>query len=161
VSGRPRRHTFVFVGFSAEEKGLVGSAYYAQHLTPEQRGHIAGMVNLDSLGLGPTEVWATHADKVLLDALAAAASASNLRAEAMNVDEVGSADSESFATYHIPRITLHSVTQQTWPILHSSRDKLDAIRMQDYYDSYHLIAAYLAYLDNALGKTADKAKATK
>ena len=29
------------------------------------------MVNFDSLGLGPTEVWASHADKVLLDALAA------------------------------------------------------------------------------------------
>ena len=161
VNERPRRHTFVFVGFSAEEKGLVGSAYYAEHLTPAQRGRIAGMVNLDSLGLGPTEVWATHADKILLDALAAVAAASKLPAEAMNVDEVGSADSESFASYHIPRITLHSVTQQTWPILHSSRDKLDAIKMKDYYDSYRLIAAYLAYLDDALGKTRGKAKATK
>jgi hypothetical protein len=161
LSAQRRHHTFIFVGFSAEEKGLVGSAYYAEHLTPELRGRVEGMVNLDSLGLGPTEVWATHADKTLLDALALVAAASKLPVSAMNVDQVGSADSESFAPYHIPRITLHSVTQKTWPVLHSVRDKMDAIKMKEYYDSYHLIAGYLAYLDGALGKTAGKAKASK
>ncbi|HEX9111869.1 MAG TPA: M28 family peptidase [Terriglobales bacterium] len=154
LSGQPRHHTFIFVGFTAEEKGLVGSAYYADHLTPEQRTRIEAMVNMDSLGLGPTEVWATHADKTLLDALASVAAASKLPVSAMNVDNLGTADSESFARYHIPRITLHSVTQETWPILHSSRDQLDAIKMSDYYDSYHLIAEYLAYLDGVLGKPA-------
>jgi hypothetical protein len=29
---------------------------------------------------------------------------------------------------------------------------LKAIQMKDYYDSYHLIAAYLAYLDDFLRK---------
>ena len=152
LSGQPRRHTFIFVGFTAEEKGLVGSAYYADHLTPEQRTRIEAMVNMDSLGLGPTEVWATHADKMLLDALASVAAASKLPVSAMNVDNLGTADSESFARYHIPRITIHSVTPETWPILHSSRDRFDAINMSDYYDSYCLIAQYLAYLDGMLGK---------
>jgi peptidase M28-like protein len=154
LSGQPRRHTFIFVGFTAEEKGLVGSGYYADHLTPEQRTRIEAMVNMDSLGLGPTEVWATHADKTLLDALASVAAASKLPVSAMNVDNLGTADSESFARYHIPRITLHSVTGETWSILHSSRDQLDAVKMKDYYDSYHLIAEYLAYLDGVLGKPA-------
>jgi Peptidase family M28 len=147
LSAQPRHHTFVFVGFSAEEKGLVGSAYYADHLTAEQRARIEAVVNLDSLGLGPTEVWASHADPSLLSALAAVGAATKLPVSAMNVDNVGSADSESFARYHVPRITLHSVTQDTWPVLHSARDKLNAIKMDDYYGSYRLIAAYLAYLD--------------
>jgi hypothetical protein len=30
----------------------------------------------------------------------------------MNVDNLGTADSEPFARYRIPRITLHSVTEQ-------------------------------------------------
>jgi hypothetical protein len=152
LDAQPRHHTFVFVGFSAEEKGLVGSAYYADHLTPEQRAHIEAVVNLDTLGLGPTEVWATHADKALLNALAATRTASKLPVLAMNVDNLGTADSESFARYQIPRITLHSVTVETWPILHSSRDQLDAVKMKDYYDSYQFIAAYLADLDDVLGK---------
>jgi hypothetical protein len=70
----------------------------------------------------------------------------------MNVDNLGTADSESFVRYQIPRITLHSVTQETWPILHSSRDRLDVVKLKDYYDSYRLIAEYLAYLDDVLGK---------
>ena len=150
LSAQPRHHTLIFVGFSGEEKGLVGSQYYVDHLTSEQRAHIEGMVNFDSLGLGPTEVWASHADKVLLDALATVAAASRLVVATMNVDNLGTADSESFARYQIPRITLHSVTEQTWSILHSPFDKLAAVRMNDYYDSYKLIADYLAYLDEAL-----------
>ena len=157
LSGQPRRHTFVFVGFSAEEKRLLGSKYYAEHLTAEERARIDGMVNFDSLGLGPTEVWASHADKVLLDPLAAVAAESRLPVSVMNVENLGTADSESFAPYHIPRVTLHSLTQETWPILHSPRDKLAAIKMDDYYDSYRLIAEYLAYLDSVL-KPAPAAK---
>ena len=136
LSAQPRHHTLIFVGFSGEEKGLVGSRYYVDHLTSEQRAHIDGMVNFDSLGLGPTEVWASHADKALLDALASVAAASKLPVTTMNVDNRGTADSESFARYQIPRITLHSVTQKTWPILHSPFDKMAAIKMNDYYDSY-------------------------
>ncbi len=154
LDGQPRRHTFVFVGFSAEEKGLVGSAFYADHLTPEQRGRIEAVVNLDSLGLSPTKVWASHADKTLLEALGLVAAVSRLPIAAVNPDGVGSADSESFARYSVPRITLHSVTQQTWRVLHSPNDKLAAIHMDDYYDSYHLIAEYLAYLDETLGRPA-------
>jgi len=150
LSAQPRHHTLIFVGFSGEEKGLVGSRYYVDHLTNGQRAHIEGMVNFDSLGLGPTEVWASHADKALLDALASVAMASKLPVTAVNVDNLGTADSESFARYQIPRITLHSVTQQTWSILHSPFDKMAAIKMNDYYDSYKLIAEYLAYLDDTL-----------
>jgi hypothetical protein len=156
LSGQPRRHTFVFVGFAAEEEGLVGSAYYAEHLTPEQRTRVEAMVNMDSLGLTPTKVWATHADKALLDALASVASTSGLPIATVNVEGLGTADSESFARYQIPRITLHSVTPETWSILHSERDQLSAVKMKNYYDSYHLIAAYLAYLDGTLRKPAAK-----
>ena len=150
LTAQPRHHTLIFVGFSGEEKGLVGSRYYVDQLTSGQRGRVEAMVNFDSLGLGPTEVWASHADKALLDALASVAASSKLPVTTMDVDNLGTADSEPFARYRIPRITLHSVTEQSWPILHSPRDRMAAIKMNDYYDSYRLIAQYLAYLDDAL-----------
>ena len=150
LTSQPRHHTFVFVGFSAEEQGMLGSAYYAQHLTPDRRSHIAAMVNMDSLGLGPTKVWASHSDKGLLQDLDGVAASMHLPIDVVNVEGVGSTDSESFVPYNIPRITLHSVTQATLRILHSPDDRLSAIKMADYYDSYRLIAAYLAYLDDAL-----------
>jgi hypothetical protein len=146
----PRHHTFIFIGFSGEEKGLAGSRYYADHLTSVQRARVEAMVNFDSLGLGPTEVWASHADKVLLDALAVIAQAGKLPVTVMNPENGATADSESFARYHIPCVTLHSVTKQTWAILHSPRDKISAIKIDNYYDSYKLIAEYLAYLDDSL-----------
>jgi putative aminopeptidase FrvX len=151
LNAQPRHHTFIFVGFSGEEKGLVGSHYYVNHLSTDERAQIEAMVNFDSLGLGPTKVWASHADKALLAALMKTASNVKLPISTVNVEEVGAtADSESFAPYNIPRITLHSVTQETWSILHSPSDNLDAIRMNDYYDSYKLIARYLLYLDDTL-----------
>lgn len=150
LNGRKRQHTFVFVGFAGEEQGLLGSQYYVEHLTPAQRSRIEAMVNMDSLGLTSTKVWASHADKVLLDALYAVAESCRLPASTANVDNLGTTDSESFAAYHIPRITLHSVTRETLHVLHSDDDRFDAIHMDHYYDSYRLIAEYLAYLDRTL-----------
>lgn len=156
LNAQNRHHTFVFVGFTAEEQGMVGSAYYVDHLTPQQRARVEAMVNIDSLGLAPTKVWASHSDKVLLDALASIAMTSKLSVTTANVENIGTTDSESFARYHIPRITLHSVTPETMHVLHSPDDTLAAIRLDDYYNSYHLIAEYLAYLDDVLTPPAAK-----
>lgn len=150
LRGQRRKHTFVFVGFTGEERGLIGSEYYVDHLSADQRAHVEAMVNMDSLGLTPTKVWASHADKALLDALAEVAAASKLPLSTVNVDKLGTTDSESFAGYQIPRITLHSVTPEKMQILHSADDTLLAINFGDYYDSYRLIAEYLAYLDGVL-----------
>jgi Iap family predicted aminopeptidase len=119
-------------------------------LSSDQRSKIKGMINFDTLGLGPTEVWASHADAPLLGALARTASAMKLPIGAMNVENVGTADSESFAAFKIPRITIHSLTQKTLPVLHSRRDRIDAIKMDEYYATYRLLAGYLAYLDHFL-----------
>ncbi len=153
LTSEKRHHTFIFVGFTAEERGMIGSAYYVDHLKPEQRAKIAAMVNMDSLGLSPTKVWESHSDKVLLDALASVARATKLPVSPVNVDKVGTTDSESFARYQIPRITLHSVTDDTITVLHSPKDTMSAVKMDDFYDSYRLIAEYLAYLDGALASS--------
>ena len=152
LASAPRRHTFIFVGFTAEEIGLIGSRFYAQHMTPEERAQADAMVNMDSLGLTPTKIWVSHSDPRLVVDLVAVAQQVKLPVEGVNVEEVGSSDSESFAQKKIPHITIHSVTQDTLPVLHTSRDNFDAINAKDYYDSYCLIAAYLVYLDVKLGQ---------
>ena len=151
LSKQRRHHTLIFVGFTAEEDGLVGSKYYVSHMSPEERAKTEAMVNMDSLGLTPTKVWVSHSDETLLNDLERVAQQFKLPLEGVDVEEVGTADSESFAKKKIPRITIHSVTQDTLPVLHSPRDNIDAIQKKDYYDSYRLIAAYLVYLDENLG----------
>ena len=150
LNGKPRRHTFVFIGFTDEEKGLVGSEQFVKKLTPEERSKIQAMINLDSLGLSSTKVWLSRADKGLATALYSVANAMKLPLAAVNVEQVGSSDSESFAKRKIPSLTIHSVTQETLPILHSAKDTLAAIHPDDYYATYRLVAAYLSYLDQKL-----------
>lgn len=152
LANAPRRHTFIFVGFTSEEVGLIGSKYYAQHMTQKKRAQTDAMVNMDSLGLTPTKIWVSHSDPALVSDLATVAQQFKLPVEGVNVEEVGSTDSESFAQKKIPHITIHSVTQDTLPILHSARDDFQAINAKDYYNSYRLIAAYLVYLDTNLAK---------
>jgi putative aminopeptidase FrvX len=152
LNDKPHRHTFVFVGFTGEELGLVGSQFYANKLSVSDQARIVAMVNMDTLGLGTTQIWGTHADRLLQELLIATAHAMDLQIGIVNVDGVGSSDSESFAKYKIPRITIHSVTQETWPILHTDKDRLSAIKMNDYYGTYRLISAYLSYLDSYLGQ---------
>jgi hypothetical protein len=151
LAGTSRSHTLVFVGFAGEERGMVGSESYVKQLTPEQRKQIVAMVNLECLGVTSTKVWATHSEPFLMNILLAVAHSLQLPLSGVNVERVGTTDSESFAHYKIPRITIHSITQETWPLLHTSRDNIKAIHTDFYYDSYRLIAAYLAVLDSELG----------
>ena len=144
---QPRRHTYVFVAFAQEEKGLVGSRRYVERLNYSDKMRVEAMVNMDTLGLSPTKMWLTQADKKLASALAAVAAAMKLPCTVMNVDGAGTSDSEPFKNAGIPSITIHSATPETMPILHTPKDKLSAVNLDDYYDSYRLISAYMAYLD--------------
>jgi Zn-dependent M28 family amino/carboxypeptidase len=149
----PRHHTFVFVSFSGEEKGLVGSRFYVATLPKESLSRIQAMVTMDTLALGPTAVWVSRSDKDLVQALNTTAYSLMLPLKGVNVEKVGQSDEEPFIERHVRTITIHSLTQETLSILHSPRDNYDAVHFDDYYQSYRLIAAYLAFLDQDLPTT--------
>lgn len=158
LHGKPRRLTFVFIGFTDEEKGLVGSRYYVGHLTNEEKTRIRAMVNIECLGLSDTKIWLTRADKSLANAAARIAHALGLPLAVVNVDRVGESDSRPFVDARIPVIDFHSVTQETLSILHGPRDAFPAVKMKEYVDSCNLLAAYLAYLDVTLSASPQPAR---
>jgi hypothetical protein len=45
---------------------------------------------------------------------------------------------------------VHSLTQGTLRILHSPEDKIENMRLDDYYQTYRLVVAYLAAIDQRL-----------
>jgi aminopeptidase-like protein len=145
---KPRHYTFVFVAFDEEESGLVGSSKYVKQLNKEQKSAIRAFVNLECLGLGPTNVWAHRSSPALLNSMTAVANAIHVELRGVNVEKVGDDDTHPFFAAHVPVISLHSVTQDTLPILHSTRDKVDAVQLDAYFESYKLVALYLAYLDS-------------
>jgi len=146
----PRRHTFVFVGFTDEEKGLVGSNYYVRHLPTDQLSTIKAMVNLECLGLGPTEVWDHVANEGLLRALFSVTQSMHVGLTGANVENVGNDDTQAFRNQKLPVITIHSLTQRALHIIHSPRDNLAAIHVNDLYQSYRVVSEYLAYIDESL-----------
>lgn len=151
----PRRHTFVFIGFTDEEKGLVGSDFYVHQMSKDDLGKVSAMVNMDSLGTSPTKVDLNRGDKRLANAFATVADSTHLPWSVMNVGQAGRSDGDSFQDRHVPSITLHSMTNETFPILHTVRDQMTEMRLADYYDTYRLLAAYLAYLDVTLDAPGD------
>jgi aminopeptidase YwaD len=148
LRSRPRRHDFVFIAFAAEEAGLNGSHEYVHQLSREQRTSVRAMINLECLGLTPPKIWASRADPRLLEAYARVVEALRIQPAAVNVERVGDDDSHPFRDAHIATLTIHSITQATLPILHTSRDRVSAIHAEDYYAAYRVAATLLAFLDN-------------
>lgn len=159
LSDQPRHHTFVFAGFTDEEIGLVGSKAFARAIPKEERTRYRAMVNMDTLALGPTTVWQDHAHPKLLEWFEKVGGALRLQNfQYVNVGRVGNGDSSSFKDVNIPVIDFHSITPETWKILHSDQDNMSAVRQDDYFQSYRLIAYYLAYLDLQLKATPELRK---
>jgi putative aminopeptidase FrvX len=150
LKAHPRRHRFVFVAFAAEEEGLYGSKEYVKKLPREEAASIRAMINLECLGMTPPQVWASRADKQLLAAYAAVARTMGIEPQGSNVDKVGDDDSHPFLNAKIPVMTIHSVTNDTIGILHSSRDQPSAIHPADYYAAYRLATSVLALIDQKL-----------
>ena len=147
LKSRPRRHTFVFVAFAAEERGMVGSSRYVGNMKPERRALTRAFINLECLGLTTVKVWTSRSTPALVTRLSEVASVLGIPLEGVNVDREGDDDTHPFLSAHIPVISIHSVTPETFSILHSPRDRMDAIDFDDYYAAYKLVAYYLADLD--------------
>ena len=75
---------------------MVGSKFYVKSLNSDQRAKLRAVVNLDTLGLAPSEVWTSHSDKQLVNDLFGVAQYLKVPLSAVNVDAVGTTDSESF-----------------------------------------------------------------
>ncbi|MDA1314945.1 MAG: M28 family peptidase [Acidobacteria bacterium] len=78
LSHPQRKHTFVFIGFTDEEKGLFGSKFYVKQLTDEAKSKVRAMINLDTLGLSPTKIGVSGANPGLVDAIGTVAGAMKL-----------------------------------------------------------------------------------
>ena len=154
LASRPRRYTYVFVGFSAEEEGLYGSRAFVKDMAEERRERILAMVNLDCMGAGTTKIGWSRSDEKLSMAFLGIAKSLQIEAEPMSYDRIGSSDHESFRRAKIPVLTLHSLTQEVLPVIHTEKDQPELIRTAEYFSAYKLISAYLVYLQTHFAEEA-------
>jgi hypothetical protein len=150
INRSPRRHTFIFVGFTDEEKGLVGSRHYVKKLPKEDKARIVAMINLDSLGLGDINFWESRADPTLIKHYINLAGAMKFPLYKVELSPWFSTDVESFHMAKIPSIGFASVTKDNVANLHTLRDRKELMNLDKYYGTYRLLSAYLTYLDQNL-----------
>lgn len=145
----PRKHKFVFVGFADREKGRRGSIFYLKNLGPE-KGQIKAMIDVEALGLAPTKVQMDNGDKGLSQKMASIAKSLGFSIGGADNNLVGDSDGRTFYGAKIPALSVHSLSGLTARVPNTDQDNSTAVHMNNYYESYKLIAAYLAYLDESL-----------
>jgi Zn-dependent M28 family amino/carboxypeptidase len=155
VRSSERRHTFVFAGFSQQGGGLIssflaGSYFYAGQLDKEHLSKIAALIDFDSIGAGPTKVEHSTADARLLQMALEMTAAMKLPLTSLDVRPAGYSDDLPFRSMHVPTLLFHSVTRESLKLLHSTADNYQALKMDDYYNTYRTAAIFLAYLDVTL-----------
>ena len=148
VKDLPLKKNIVFVAFGEEEKGLVGSSAMAGGIKKEQIDEYCAMINIDSLGLGMTQVADNMSNKKLVEF--AENLAKDMKAPfAHGVVAGGDSDSTSFNRKNIPALTIHAMTND-WPkILHSSNDNPTKVNRESVYLGYRLALALLLRIDEA------------
>lgn len=146
LASNERKFTFMFVGFSDEEKGLVGSKSFVKDLKAN-RLNVRAMVNIDSVGMEPTKVWVTRADKRLLEWAGSVAASLGTPLKGISVDQVGDSDSHPFIQKKIPVIDFHSLSQENIGVIHSKKDQLAAVNPVHYDRTYFFLTVLLAYID--------------
>jgi len=135
------RRSLMFVGFSAEEIGLGGSAWFVEHLPSGRIGDVAAMINLDMvgrmnehklnvLGADSAKAW----DAIIAEANKAAASV-NISAGG---DGYGPSDHSSFYAAGVPVVHLFTGAHEQY---HSPEDDAALLNIEGGADVARITAA--------------------
>ncbi|HZE97737.1 MAG TPA: M20/M25/M40 family metallo-hydrolase [Planctomycetota bacterium] len=156
-SGLSARRTIVFLCFSGEEAGLVGSRYYTNHPLAALEKH-AFMLNLDMVGRNPTKAMEIHGvgsaeGGVIRKAVESAVAASGLKAKLNDAVTLigGDSDHSSFADKRVPYAFFFSGFHADY---HRPSDHADKLA----YDNMVKVAATSMDILLALGNADEKPK---
>lgn len=121
MAARETPYTLKFIGFDAEEIGLIGSNYYVSQLSEAEKRSTVAMINLDMVGVGDSSrVGGTES----LVRLAQASAASTGLTLGQLGDGGGGSDHASFIRAGIPGLFIHRTND---PNYHSPNDKAQFI----------------------------------
>lgn len=156
LSATPRTYTFVF----AAVDGAKGASTFMNNRRATRR-QFRAMFALEDLGLSPSKYcafnWAPLQEFGLAQFLADAGALVHPGAlpERTGCDRLRIDDTRVFRQADIPALIIHSVTLSERPLLGSAADTAAAINGDSYYESYQLMATYLAALDRVLEQALD------
>jgi Zn-dependent M28 family amino/carboxypeptidase len=146
LAGKPQPRSIVFIAFTAEETGRLGSKHYIQDATRFPPGSMIAMINLDSvgrlegrpllaLGAGTADEW--------VHILHGAEYVTGVQVQPV-ADDIGSSDQTSFIEAGVPAVQLFAGVH---PDFHRSSDtpeKIDPDGLQKTAQVLKEISVYLA-----------------
>jgi hypothetical protein len=139
--------TYVFIAFSREEEGLIGSDKYVESLTREQLKKIDYMLNLDTLGVDGTFSWKNGSDKVLLARAMETARRTGKDLKELYLDG-GDSDHTSFRRAGVLGVMFFGASLDViWDIIHSANDTIASFSLPHYANAYRLSLEFLKDLD--------------
>ena len=140
--------TFIFIAFAREEEGLIGSKFFLNSFSQEQRSKFNAMVNLDTLGVDGTYSWKNNSTEALLDLVKKVAAQGKYNLVPRDL-EGGDADSSTFLRAKIAAMTLFGASPEIiFDIIHTAKDTMAAFSFAHYKNAYLLTLALLATLDH-------------
>src|SRR3989304_6343891 len=114
----PLEFSVEIVGFGAEERGLLGSAHYVR----ERGNQVAGMVNMDMVGVGTLQVGNGSGSGPLIDAAERIAARLGLRLPRFRLP--GASAHASLERAGIPTVFIHTGDD---PLIHTPNDVLERV----------------------------------
>jgi hypothetical protein len=157
LAGKPPARTLVFVAFSGEESGRLGSRHYVQHSKDYPVSKTIAMLNLDTVGrLGqrPLTVFGTGTAREWVHIFRGAGYVSGVSIRAV-ADDFGSSDQTSFIEAGVPAVQLFSGVHLDYHRPGDTTDKIDLPGLLKTAKVLKETVDYLAERPEALHTTLD------
>ena len=131
AAGAPPERNLVFVAFSAEEAGLLGSRYYVEHPRPAPLEGIVGVINLDSVGRledQPISVLATGSAMEWPFVFRGVSAVTGIPSESI-AGAAASSDQQSFIERGVPGVQIFTGAHSDYHRASDTPDKVNAAGM--------------------------------
>ncbi|NNJ95312.1 MAG: M20/M25/M40 family metallo-hydrolase, partial [Halobacteria archaeon] len=155
LAGKPLPRTIVFVAFTGEESGRLGSRHYVQHMTRYPADRIIAMVNLDTvgrLGENPLTVFGAGTADEWVHILRGAGYVTGVAVKPV-ANDIGSSDQTSFIESGIPAVQLFGTAHGDFHRPGDTPDKIDLNGLVKTARVLQEIADYLAERPGPLNAT--------
>ena len=157
LAGNPPARTIVFVAFTGEERGRLGSRHYVQHSEAYPLSKTIAMLNLDTVGrLGerPLTVFGSGTAREWVHIFRGAGYVTGVPVRDV-ADDFGSSDQTSFIEAGVPAVQLFSGVHQDYHRPGDTADKIDLPGLVKTAKVLKETVDYLAERPQALQVTVD------
>jgi aminopeptidase YwaD len=122
IAGREYPFTVRFIGFGAEEVGLIGSGHYVRQLSESERRQMLAMINLDMVGVG--DKLSFGGDPVLVERAVRHAREVGVSAGRLGGGPGSASDHSSFQAAGVPSLFIHRGED---PNYHTAGDRAEYV----------------------------------